>query len=75
MSLLKIIEIFRTKTMKRIAYAVLIIIILIDFFIPRHEIHFVGDRITRILVDIRFYCLYTDYFNFKMDRSSWDYAG
>ena len=45
MSLLKIIEIFRTKTMKRISYATLILIILIDFFIPRHEIHFFGDRI------------------------------
>ena len=45
MSLLKIIEIFRTKTMKRISYVALILIILIDFFIPRHEIHFFGDRI------------------------------
>ena len=45
MSLLKIIEIFRTKTMKRISYAALILIILIDFFIPRHEIHFFGDGI------------------------------
>ena len=46
MSLLKIIEIFRTKTMKRIAYAMLILIIVIDYFIPRHEIHFIGDGIT-----------------------------
>ena len=45
MSLLKIIEILRTKTMKIIAYAVLIFIIVIDFFIPRHEIHFYGDEI------------------------------
>ena len=45
MSLLKIIEIFRRKTMKRIAYAVLILIFVIDFFIPRHEIHFFGDGI------------------------------
>ena len=45
MSLLKIIEVLRSKTMKRIAYAVLILIILIDFFIPRHEIHFFGDGI------------------------------
>ena len=45
MNLLKIIELFRRKTMKRIAYAVLILIILIDFFIPRYEIHFYGDRI------------------------------
>jgi len=45
MNLLKIIEAFRTKTMKRIAYAMLILIILIDFFIPHHEIHFIGDGI------------------------------
>ena len=45
MKLLKIIEILRTKTMKKIAYAVLIIIIVMDFFIPRHEIHFFGDKI------------------------------
>ena len=45
MSLIKIIEIFRRKTMKTIAYAVLILILVIDFFIPRHEIHFFGDRI------------------------------
>ena len=31
--------------MKRIAYAMLILIIVIDFFIPRHEIHFIGDQI------------------------------
>ena len=45
MNLLKIIEAFRTKAMKRIAYAILILIIVVDFFIPRHEIHFFGDRI------------------------------
>ena len=45
MSLLNIIEILRTKTMKRISYAALILIILIDLFIPRHEIHFFGDGI------------------------------
>ena len=45
MNLLNIIEIFRTKTIKNIAYAVLIVIIGIDFFIPRNEIHFFGDKI------------------------------
>ena len=45
MNLLKIIEAFRTKTMKKIAYTGLILIIVIDFFIPRYEIHFFGDRI------------------------------
>ena len=42
MNLLKIIEAFRTKTMKRIAYAMLILIIVIDYFKPRNEIHFIG---------------------------------
>ena len=45
MNLLKIIELLRTKTTKRICYAALILIILIDFFIPRHKIHFFGDGI------------------------------
>ena len=45
MSLLKIIEKLRTKIMKKIAYAVLIIIIIMDFFIPRQELHFFGDEI------------------------------
>ena len=45
MNLLKIIELFRTKTMKKIAYAALILIIVIDFIIPRHEVHFFGDGI------------------------------
>ena len=45
MNLLKIIEVFRTKTMKKIAYAVLTLIIVIDFRIPRHEVHFFGDEI------------------------------
>ena len=45
MNLLKMIEAFRTKTMKKIAYAMLILIIVIDYFIPRHEIHFIGDGI------------------------------
>ena len=45
MSLLKIIEIFRTKTIKRTAYAALILIFVIDFFIPRHKLHFFGDEI------------------------------
>ena len=31
--------------MKRIFYATLILIILIDFFIPRHETHFICDKI------------------------------
>ena len=45
MNLLKIIEVFRSKIMKRIAYASLILIFAIDFFIPRHEVHFIGDRV------------------------------
>ena len=45
MTLLKIIEALRTKTIKRISYTVLVLIIVVDFIIPRHEIHFFGDGI------------------------------
>jgi len=45
MNLLKMIEAFRTKTMKKISYTMLILIIVVDFFIPRHNIHFFGDGI------------------------------
>ena len=46
MDLSKLIESLHRKAVNKIAYAVLILIILIDFFIPRHEIHFIGDGIT-----------------------------
>ena len=45
MKLLDIIELLRSKAAKRIAYGVLIILIIVDFIIPRHEIHFFGDKI------------------------------
>ncbi len=45
MKLLEIIEVLRTKKVKRIAYGVLILLIIVDFIIPRHEIHFFGDEI------------------------------
>ena len=45
MKLLNIIEVLRTKAAKRIAYGALIILIVVDFIIPRHEIHFFGDNI------------------------------
>jgi hypothetical protein len=45
LNLVKIIEALRTKTVKRAAYGVLVLLVLVDFFIPRHEIHFFGDRI------------------------------
>ena len=45
MKLLDIIELLRTKAAKRIAYGALIILIVVDFIIPRHEIHFFGDKI------------------------------
>ena len=45
MKLLDIIELLRTKAAKRIAYGALIILIVVDFIIPRHEIHFLGDKI------------------------------
>ena len=45
MKLLDIIELLRSKVAKRIAYGALIILIIVDFIIPRHEIHFFGDKI------------------------------
>ena len=45
MKLLDIIEILRTKAAKRIAYGALILLIVVDFVIPRHEVHFFGDNI------------------------------
>ena len=45
MKLLEIIELLRSKAAKRIAYGALIILIVVDFIIPRHEIHFFGDKI------------------------------
>jgi|TARA_Y100000294_G_C8508463_1_gene317710 hypothetical protein len=45
MKLLDIIELLRSKAAKRIAYGALIILIIVDFIIPRHEIHFFGDKI------------------------------
>ena len=44
MKLLDIIELLRSKAAKRIAYGALVILIIVDFFIPRHEIHFFGDK-------------------------------
>ena len=45
MKLLDIIELLRTKAAKRITYGALIILIVVDFIIPRHEIHFFGDKV------------------------------
>ena len=45
MKLLEIVEVLRTKKVRRIAYGVLILLIITDFFIPRHEVHFFGDEI------------------------------
>ena len=45
MKLLDIIEVLRTKAAKRIAYGALILLVVVDFIIPRHEIHFFGDKI------------------------------
>jgi hypothetical protein len=45
MNLVDIIEALRTKTVKRIAYGVLVLLVIVDFIIPRHEIHFFGDKI------------------------------
>ena len=45
MDIIKVIESLRRKGVKKICYIVLILIIIADFFIPRHEIHFIGDKI------------------------------
>ena len=45
MKLLGLIEAIRTKTAKKIAYLILVLLIVVDFVIPRHEIHFFGDEI------------------------------
>jgi hypothetical protein len=45
MKLVDIIEALRTKTVKRIAYGVLVLLVVADFIIPRPEIHFFGDKI------------------------------
>ncbi len=45
MNIIKVIESLRRKGVKKIGYIVLILVIITDFFIPRHEIHFIGDQI------------------------------
>ena len=45
MNLIDIIEKLRTKTVKKLAYGILVLLVAVDFIIPRHEIHFFGDKI------------------------------
>ena len=45
MNLINIIDKLSTKIVKKIAYGMLVLLILADFIIPRHEIHFFGDKI------------------------------
>jgi len=45
MNLIDIIDKLRMKIVKKIAYGILVLLILADFIIPRHEIHFFGDKI------------------------------
>ena len=45
MNLIDIIDKLRTKIVKKIAYGILVLLILADFIIPRHEIHFFGDKV------------------------------
>ena len=45
MKLVNMIETLRTKTVKKIAYGILVLLVMVDFIIPRHEVHFFGDRI------------------------------
>ena len=45
MKLLDLIQALSTKTAKKIAYAMLVLLFAVVFIIPRHEIHFFGDKI------------------------------
>ena len=45
MKLVNMIETLRTKTVKKIAYGILVVLVMVDFIIPRHEVHFFGDKI------------------------------
>ena len=45
MNLIDIIEKLRTKTVKKLAYGILVLLVAADFIIPRHEIHFFGDNV------------------------------
>jgi len=45
MKLVDIIEIFRKKIVKKLAYGILVLLVMVDFIIPRHEVHFFGDKI------------------------------
>ena len=45
MKLVNMIETLRTKTVKKIGYGILVLLVIVDFIIPRHEIHFFGDKI------------------------------
>ena len=45
MKLLDMVEALRTKVAKRLAYGALVLLIVVDFIIPRHEVHFFGDKI------------------------------
>ena len=45
MKLVDMIEALRTKTVKKIAYGILVLLVIVDFIIHRHEIHFFGDKI------------------------------
>ena len=45
MNLIDIIDKLRMKIVKKIAYGILVLLILVDFIIPRSEIHFFGDQI------------------------------
>ena len=45
MNLIDILEKLRTKTVKKLAYGILVLLVVADFIIPRHEIHFFGDKV------------------------------
>ena len=45
MKLVYMIEILRKKIVKKLAYGILVLLVMVDFIIPRYEVHFFGDKI------------------------------
>ena len=45
MNLVAIIEKLKTMDLKKMAFGILGLLVGVDFIIPRHEIHFFGDKV------------------------------
>jgi len=75
MKLVNMIETLRTKTVKKIAYGILVLLVMVDFIIPRHEVHFFGDKIPGFWSLFGFSALCSDYNCIQMVRQEWPYEG